>query len=196
MDLTDPGIRPEMPAILAADALSAVGRQPKLPLRGLGLASTALSTASLLAEEGISLRSLTAIGGALGIYAASRFVPGLGWALLAYDAADIATRGLAGMPLAETALGRPIEAVFASATTATQSLTSSLFGSDASTDAPTVVAGRYDDRATTLAAAFDERPPPPHRGTMAEIIARTAAFSSRSSEELHAPARPDHPLER
>lgn len=85
-------------------------RAPRI-LKGPGaLAGDAVLAAADLATTG-RVHTGTMLGAAASAAAmvGSRMVPGVGWAMLAYSAADLGSRAVLGKPFGETWIGRPID---------------------------------------------------------------------------------------
>jgi hypothetical protein len=103
-------------ADLALDVGTAVGFERAASALG----QRVRGPAGFLAQGGIAAAELAATGrlgkgSALGAAASAasmvgaRLIPGVGWAMLAYTGADIASRTMLGKPFGETWVGRPID---------------------------------------------------------------------------------------
>lgn len=99
----------------ASDLLAASGSLASSSLRGARLKGTAgavtngLEALTDIARTGtISQTSLKGAASSAAAMVGVRMIPGVGWAMLAYSAADVGSRAILGKPFGETMVGKPI----------------------------------------------------------------------------------------
>lgn len=75
-----------------------------------GAVATGLSAAAEIGATGrVSRQTLLSTSSSAAIMVGARLVPGVGWAIMAYTAADIGSRAFLGKPFGETMVGKPID---------------------------------------------------------------------------------------
>lgn len=101
----------EMNDLLSVTAGTASGALRGARMRGTaGALTSGLSAAGEIASTGkLSRQSMLGTSAGAAAMVGARLIPGIGWGLMAYTAADMGSRALLGKPFGETMVGKPID---------------------------------------------------------------------------------------